>query len=116
MVETNHENTRMDDMLLTILEYAYRAVMGNVDFAAVTGVSKRNMCTEEEWREIVEYPLGDPETLKEALKNSEKIHGMLREKRQLERHVLGKYPLVLLRGVSTGISRGFWNGLGSLGK
>lgn len=98
LVDANHEDTFRDDKFLGIPKYAYMAVMNDVDYVAVTGADTNNKLTSDEWLRILNYPNGDPETLKEAMVNPQSMYTTLREKKQLERHVLGNYPLSVIMG------------------
>lgn len=98
LVDTNHEDTVRDGKLLGIPEDAYKAMMNNIDYLAVTGVDTNNKLTPEEWLQGMNYPNGDPKTLGEALGNMESMHTTLREKKQLDRHSLGEYPLSVIKG------------------
>ncbi|KAK4210530.1 hypothetical protein QBC37DRAFT_428593 [Rhypophila decipiens] len=82
------------------------ALLGNLNFARVTGLRENalnsNHMTKEDWRARA-IALSTPSSLAasvEEVSNYVEVCTTLAEKRQLERHVLGDRPLVILQAES----------------
>lgn len=98
LVDTSHEDISVGAQPIRIPKEAKRAVMGGLDYVAVTGLASTHRYTPEEWHAFVHADGGSEQGLARELAANEASHLALKGKRQLDLHVLGDRPLSVIQG------------------
>jgi pimeloyl-ACP methyl ester carboxylesterase len=98
LVDTSHEDIIVDGYSIRIPKEARRAVMGGLDYVAVTGLESMHRYTPEEWLAFLHAEEGSQESLMKEMAANEGSHATLKAKNQLDRQVLGNRPLSVIKG------------------
>lgn len=98
LVDASHEDTVVDGYSIRIPKEAQRAVMGGLDYVAVTGLESTHKYKPEEWEAFLHAEVGSKESLAKELAAIDGSHLTLKEKRQLDLQALRDWPLSVIQG------------------
>jgi pimeloyl-ACP methyl ester carboxylesterase len=98
LVDTSHEDLEVEGEEIRIPSEARRAVMGGLDYVAVTGLESTHKFTAEEWDAFLHAEEGSEQGLARERAAIEESHMMSKWKRQLDLCVLGDRTLSVIQG------------------
>lgn len=98
LVDTSHEDFEVGSEEIRIPSEAKRAVMGGLNYVAVTGLESTHQFTAEEWGAFLHAEEGSVGGLARGRDAIEESHAVLKKKRQLDLCLLGDRPLSIIQG------------------